>query len=152
MFGMLERAPHVCFKVKFPSSVSAEEEISRALSSHLLLRFGAARAGLQWRGRRFVEFQLEQRLIWVGWYRNRRKDGEWILFVGPGDLPSLWDLLRGRRPVVYTEEFIRVSRDVHALLGSVDGVSNIKWYFREFRAEDKKGVWTPDELPWAERR
>ena len=151
MFNMYEKAPCVCFTAAFPSARSASEEISRIVSSHLFDRFGAVKRGAFWcpRGRR-IEMQFGKRSVWMVWYKSRRKDGEWILFVGPGDLPSLWDYLRGRKRVVYAEEFMVVSRDIHALLGSVTGISNVMWYFSEFRREGKKGVWTPDELPWTE--
>jgi hypothetical protein len=149
---MLEKSPHACFKAEFPSAVSAKEEISRILTSHLFSRFGTVEAGLRWPwGPRTVELRLGQRLVWVGWYkRRRRRDGEWILFVGPGDWLPLWDYLRGRTPVMSTEEFLLVARDIHALLGSLSCVSNIRWYFRRFRREGKKSVRTPDELPWTE--
>ena len=148
---MLEKAPHACFKAEFPPAVSAKEEISRILGDHLSSRFGAVEAGLRWPwALRTVQFRLDQKLIWVGWYRNRRKEAEWILFVGPGDWFPIWDDLRGRKPVVYTEEFWLVSRDIHALLESVSWASNIYWYFRRFRREGKKSVRTPEELPWTE--
>ena len=71
---MLEKAPHAYFKAEFPSAVSAKEEISRLLTSHLSSRFGAVEAGLRWPwALRTVQFRLDQKLIWVGWYRNRRK-------------------------------------------------------------------------------
>jgi len=41
-------------------------------------------------------------------------------------------------------------RDIHALLTSVKGISNIFWYFDGFRNQGSKAMWTPDELPWAE--
>ena len=43
-----------------------------------------------------------------------------------------------------------VSREIHALLTSVSGISDVMWYFERFREQGKKAVWTPDELPWAE--
>ena len=151
MFNMFEKAPCVCFKAEFPSAGSAREELSRILSSHLLARFGAVKRGrfLYPRGQ-WIEVQLGQRAVWVGWYPRRRKVEEWIVFVGPGDLPSMWDRVRGRKRVANIEELRFVSRDIHALLGSVTGISNVMWYFSEFRREGKKGVWTPDELPWVE--
>lgn len=152
MSRWLDKAPHACFKANFPSVLSAKEEISRVLTRHLSSRFGAVEAGLRWPTLRTVQFRLDKKLIWVGWYRNRRKDGEWILFVGPGDWVPIWDDLWRQKPVIYTEEFLLVSRDIHALLGSVSWASNIYWYFRGFRRQGKKSVRTPDELPWTEAK
>jgi hypothetical protein len=152
-FNMYEKAPCVCFKADFPSAGSAREDLSRILSSHLLARFGAVKQGslvLSRGQRQWIEVPLGQRAVWVVWYPRRQKVGEWILFVGPGDWPSLWDRVWGRKRVANTEELKVVSRDIHALLGSVTGISNVMWYFSEFRRKGKKGVWTPDELPWTE--
>jgi hypothetical protein len=147
---MFDKAPHVCFKAEFPSASSAREEISRILESHLRARFGRVQRGVLWHwGPRIVNLQVGQKSVSVVWHTNRSNREEWVLTVA-GDMPSLWDHLRGRKPVVCTEELILVSRDIHALLGSVTGISNIMWYFRGFRRQGRKGVWTPDELPWAE--
>lgn len=147
---IIEKAPHACFKAEFPSPSSAREEISRILESHLCARFGAVKRAEFWRwGVRFLDVKVEQKWVWVAWYTNRFMDGEWILCVAP-DLPPLWDFIRGRQPVVYTEELMLISRDIHALLASVAGISNVWWYFRGFRRQRRRGVWTPDELPWAE--
>ena len=149
--GMFDKFPHVCFKAEFPSASSAREEISRILESHLRARFGAVERGVFWRwsGPRLVNFQMEQTPVSVVWHTNRFNREEWILTVVP-DLPSLWDNLRGRKPVLRTEELKLVSRDIHDLLVSVTGISNIMWYFDGFRRQGRKAVRTPDELPWAE--
>jgi hypothetical protein len=91
-----------------------------------------------------------QKSVSVFLYRNRFKVGEWILTVAGGDIPSLRDYLRGQKPVVDKEELMLVSREIHALLASAAGISNIKWYFETFRRQGRSAVWTPDELPWAE--
>jgi hypothetical protein len=131
----------VCFKAEFSSASSAREEISRILESHLRARFGAVERGVFWRwGPRIVNLQVERKPVSVIWHTNRFNYEEWILIVVP-DLPSLWDKFRGRKPV---------SRDIHGLLASVTGISNMMWYFDGFRRQGRKAVWTPDELPWAE--
>jgi hypothetical protein len=83
----------------------------------------------------------------VYWRASKFKGGVWILSVVP-PLPSLWTFLRGRKPAVYTDELQLISREIHSLLASVTGLSNIYWYFAEFRREGMTGVWTPDDLPW----
>jgi hypothetical protein len=91
-----------------------------------------------------------QKLVSVVWHKNRFSDGEWILVVAPGDMPMPWDKFRGRNAVLRKEELMLVSRDIHALLDSATGISNVMWYFDEFRRQGGTAVRTPDELPWAE--
>lgn len=152
MFNIFEKAPCVCFNVDFPSGGSAKEELSRILSGHLLAQFGAVKRDLLWYPRegQWIEVPFGQRAVRVVWYPRRRRVGEWILNVGPGDWPSIWDRFFGRKRVANTEELKIVSRDIHGLLGSVLGIFNAMWYFDTFRREGKKGVRTPDELPWTE--
>ena len=151
MFNLYEKAPFVRFTVAFPSAQSASDEISRIVSSHLFDKFRAVESAAFWLPRgRCITIQMGKRSVWVVWYKSKRKDGEWILFVGPGELQSMWDRLRGRKRVVYAEEFMVVSRDIDALLKSVTGISNVMWYFSDFRRKGKTCVWTPDELPWSE--
>jgi hypothetical protein len=150
MFNMFEKVPCVCFKAEFSSAGSAREELTRILRSHLLARFGAVEQGSSFfnpRGQ-WIEVRLGQRKVWVVSYPRRRKVKEWVLWVGPGDLSSVWDRVLGRKRVAYIEELKVVSRDIHALLGSVTAISNVMWYLNTFRGAGKKGVWTPDELPW----
>jgi hypothetical protein len=96
-----------------------------------------------------LDFHVEEKSGLVSWHTNRFKKGQWILIVTPGDLP-LWDHVRARKPTAHTKEPMLACRDIHALLTSVTDISNIMWYFDEFRRQGKKAVWTPDELPWLE--
>jgi hypothetical protein len=152
MSRWLDKVPHVRFKADFPSALSAKEEISGLLESHLRARFGAPERGLLWRwgGPRLVRLHVGQKLVSVVWHKNRFTDGEWILVVAPDDMPMPWDKLRGRNAVLCREELMLVSRDIHALLGSATGISNVMWYFDEFRRQGRTAVWTPEELPWSE--
>lgn len=146
MVAWFRKVPHACFKAEFPPPLSALEEISQILERHLCARFGIVKRAPLWRwGHRLVDVKVEQRLVWVAWHRNRFKNGEWILFVAPDPLRNL---LRTRQPVEYKAELMLVSLDIHALLSSVPGISNVWWYFGGFRRQRRKGVWTPDELPW----
>jgi hypothetical protein len=152
MSRWLDNVPHACFKANFLSALSAKEEISGLLESHLRARFGAAERGLLWRwgAPRLVRLHVGQRLVSVVWHKNRFADGEWILVVAPGDMPMPWDKFRGRNAVLWREELMLVSRDIHALLDSATGITNVMWYFDEFRRQGGTAVRTPDELPWAE--
>jgi hypothetical protein len=104
----LDKVPHARFKTNFPSALSANEEISGLLESHLRARFGAA---------------------------------------APDDMPMPWDKFRGRNAVLFREELMLVSRDIHALLDSATGISTVMWYFDDFRRQGRTSVWTPEELP-----
>jgi hypothetical protein len=148
--GMYDKFPHVCFKAEFPSASSAREEMSRILESHLCVQFGAVERGvlLRW-GPRIVNLQVEQKPMSVIWHPNRFNREEWILTVVP-DLSSLWDEFRRRKSELCTEQLKLVCRDIHGLLASVTGISDMRWYFDGFPRQGSEAVWTPDELPWAE--
>jgi hypothetical protein len=154
MSRTFRNAPHACIKADFPSPLIAREEISGIFENHLRTRYGAARRGLLWQWNlrlpRMLDVQVEGKSVLVVWHTNRFNKGEWIITMAPGDSQTLWDRLRGRKPVDYTKELTLACRDIHALLTSVKGISNIKWYFDDFRRQGRNAVWTPDELPWAE--
>jgi hypothetical protein len=147
---MLDKAPRACFGVESSLKSSAKEEISRILESGFSARFGTMKQGLLWhRDARFVDVSVGQKSVSVLWHPSKFEEGAWILTVAP-DPPSIWDYFRGRTAVVYKEELKLVSRDVHALLVAEQCISKLMWYFNGFREQGRKGVWTPDELPWAE--
>jgi len=146
-----DKAPHVCFKEEFPSSSKAKQEIAGDLEKHLRARFASVKdISLPLVGPRIIDLQLGQKTVSLVWHKSRFKDGGWILIVAPGEIPSPWDLLRGRGTELCMGEVKLVSREIHALLTSVSGISDVMWYFERFREQGKKAVWTPDELPWTE--
>lgn len=152
MSQWISSAPNACFSAEFSPPLDARAEISRTLENHLCDRFGAVTRGVFWRWPRLpriIHFRVEDKVIWVGWHPSRFKKGQWIVTVSPGET-GLWDHLRGKH-VAHTKELMLVCRDLHSLLVSMTGISNVMWYFDGFRRQGKKAVWTPDELPWSER-
>ena len=151
MSQWIGKAPHACFTAEFPPPWIAREEISRVLENHLCARFGAVRRGVFWRWPlrlpRMLNFHVEKQSVFVSWHTNRFKKGRWILVVAPGDSP-LW--ARARKPSAHSKELMLACSDIHAVLISATGISNIMWYFDKFRLQGRKAVWTPDELPWLE--
>jgi hypothetical protein len=145
-----DKDPLVCFKVQFASATKAGDELSRIVENHLSTHFGSLRREqkLRWWFPQLVALQIGEKRLSVGWHKRKFREGEWILFVSPSEVPILWNRLRGRKPIADTRELILISRQIHALLTSVAGITNIRWYFRAFRREGRQAVATPDELPW----
>jgi hypothetical protein len=81
--------------------------------------------------------------------RSKYEDAEWVLLVGPSQTPGLVDLLRGRKPVDYSPELLRVCREIHTALTGIPGITAVRWYFEGFNSQTA-AVATTDELPWSQ--
>jgi hypothetical protein len=73
--------------------------------------------------------------FWVMLKRSQyeNENDQWILFIGP--VRNLYPELR------------QVCREIHAMLTSTPGITDVFWYFEGSRSQSEAVV-TPDELPW----
>jgi hypothetical protein len=99
---------------------------------------------------RSINVQVEQgSSFMVVLTRSNYEDDQWALLVGSLRVRGLLDFLRGRNPIGVSPEWIQVCRDIHTMLTSSPGITDVRWYFEGFRSQSA-AVATPDELPWGE--
>jgi hypothetical protein len=71
--------------------------------------------------------------------RSKYGNDERILLIGPLDTQAN-----------NSRELLLVCREIHVLLGTIGGITAIRWYFEGLRSQSKEAVATPDELPWTQ--
>ena len=135
-----DKTPHVCFKAAFASEANADIELPRILETHLHARCESFRRIKWWFFIRWVcLIQMGQSKFSVLCDRSRYADNEWILLIGP-----LGTQANNSR------ELVNVCREIHASLGTIAGITAVRWYFKGLHGQSEVGVATPDELPWTQ--
>jgi len=143
-----KRIPHACFRFELPVPVIVRDEIAGILERGLRGRFDSVDVWKIWFiAQWFAVVRLGQKSFTVLFRKSRYKDDEWVLLVGPLDVPGIMDRLRGRPPGDAAPELIRICRETHNALATANGVSAIRWYFEGFGSQSV-AVATPDDLPW----
>lgn len=144
----LNKTPCACFKVALASASGVGDELARILERHLRGRIDSVELPRKrlWRFW-FVGVQVSRKRFTVLLAPSRYGNDEWILLVARLSTPTLWDRLRGRRPIDYAPELLRISSEIHTLLAATSGITAIRWYF-EGRGAQSAAVHTPDQLPW----
>jgi hypothetical protein len=141
----------VCFGATPGDAKSSGDLLLQSLLEQLRTRFETVSTPMKswFSPLRFVRLHLEENLsLQLAFGRNRHKDGEWVLLVGPLQRPSMRAFIRGQKVVQQSAEVLRICREVHAFLAVSSGISAIRWYFQTPRHVMKTAVATPDELPW----
>ena len=143
----LEKTPHACFKVESASMAIADNDFPQALANQLQPRFSSVRVKkTPFKTSWAVVLQLERQSYAAVLGPSKHGNDEWILLLGP---PDASDRIRGDESTVSQEGLIRISREVHAVLTTIRGISAVRWYFEGPRTQTA-AVATPDELPWGQ--
>jgi len=142
------RTPHACFRCELSVPVIVRDEIAGILERGLKGKFDSVEFGKIW----FIipwsaVVRLGHKSFAVLFGKSRYKDDEWVLLVGPLDVPGIMHRLRGPPPDDAARELIRTCRETHNALAMANGVSAIRWYFEGFGSQSV-AVATPDDLPW----
>jgi hypothetical protein len=129
----------------------AEAELQGMLADDLALRFASARVlRAPFPSPRFIMVQVGQGPEFdftVGLRRCKYGNDEWVLMISPARLWDLLGLLLGHNLTGFSPELMQVCRSIHAMLTSIPGITEVRWYFQGARSQSA-AVWTPDELPW----
>ena len=141
--------PHAYFKFERGSTARVDDDLPQVLAHHLGIRLYSVRVRKTWLfGSWSVALQMGQKSYFRMFVaRSKYENDEWVLLIGPLDIPPLRELLRGRKPVTYSPELVQTCQEVHASLIGISGVTRIRWYFEGFHSQSA-AVATPDELPW----
>jgi len=91
---------------------------------------------------------VEDRSFTVALSRNRYEKDEWIILIGPNDVPFPW--MRGCSTPEYVPQLRQVCGAVHALLAATPGITRIRWYFQGAGYQSDATA-MPEELFWGEK-
>lgn len=144
--------PRACFGVAADLIRESDDQIQRMLVQQLKARFESTSATkwpffASW----FVRLRLGPGLSFtVALRRSRYKKDEWVLMIGPSEILSPLELIRGQRAKNNSAELLRICREIQVCLTATSGISAVRWYFEGFRGQQTTAVATPDELPWAQ--
>jgi hypothetical protein len=141
--------PRACFRYASAPIANAHDELLRMLADHLGARFVSARLiRSPLSGAVVIEVQTGPMPgLMVLLRRSKYGNDEWLVVIGAERLRDLPGLLLGQNLADFSPELIEMCREIHAVLISVSGITDIRWYL-EGRSSQSAAVTAPEELPW----
>lgn len=145
--GSHGKLPRVCFGVAADVIKGSDDQLPRMLAQRLSSRFESSLAS---KTLFFPSWSLQLRLETLSYTIAAKKSAydqnEWVLIVGPSQIPSPLQIIRGQS-TGNSSELLHVSCEIHTVLDSIVGISAIRWYFEDSHGQTA-AVATPEQLPW----
>jgi hypothetical protein len=147
----MSTVPHASFSGSFAPDREHSDppgaSLARALETRLRSSFGSVRSLDNWRDVGwFVEVELNGKSFEVDVAQFPSK-GHWLLAVAPMRQPGFLARLLGKKPFPCAAELKTISIEVHEVLRTFSGISNIRWMFGGPPGK-VPSVETPSQLSW----
>jgi hypothetical protein len=149
----VERVPHVSFKGRHAPDSEFEHplgaSLGRALEGRLRQRFSSVQTMDNWRDSGWVvNLEVNGKPVEVYFGMFDPEEVMWLLAVAPLGQPGLLARAFGRKPRDFSAELQSICTEVHALLTSTPGLTDIHWFFAGPPGA-VPSVAKPEQLSWA---